>query len=296
VGTPEARAWAAAAAGSAAALSGQFRAGLDNCERAVALFRRECTGVFWEVSSMELFSLWCLLYQGRIRDLSERVPRMIEQADERGDAFSATNLRTGWPAMRWIAADDPDAGRAEVAEAMAAWVRGPFHIQHYYELLALSHFDLYSGDVSRAWSRLDERWPSLRRSRLFSIQNVRVGLHGLRGRLALAHGNVIAAGRAAAALEHEQAMWAHGLATLLRAGCARVEGDDERCAAALAYAEARFAQTGMELHVQVARARRGELVAGATGRTLRDEALAWMRAQGIRRPEQMTALWAPGFA
>jgi eukaryotic-like serine/threonine-protein kinase len=296
VATPEARAWAAAAAGSAAALSGRFRDGLTSCERAVALFRRECTGVFWEVSSMELFSLWCLLYQGRLRDLSERVPRLIEQADERGDAFSSTNLRTGWPAMRWLAADDPDAGRGEVAAAMASWVRGPFHMQHYYELLALSHFDLYTGDIARAWSRLDERWASLRRSRVFSIQNVRIGLGSLRGRLALAHGDVVEARRAAVALDHEGAAWARALADLLRAGCAQADHDDEQCVAALARAEAQFADAGMELHVHVARARRGEQMGGADGRALRDEAAAWMQAEGIRRPEQMIALWTPGFA
>jgi hypothetical protein len=295
VGTPEARAWAAAAAGSASALSGQFRSGFDNCERAVALFRRECTGVFWEVSSMELFGLWCLLYRGRLRELSERVPRMIEQADERGDAFSATNLRTGWPAMRWLVADDPDAGRAEVAAAMASWVRGPFHMQHYYELLALSQFDLYSGDIARAWSRLAERWTSLRRSRLFSIQNVRIGLSSLRGRIALALGDVAEADRAAAALDHERAAWATALAELLRAGAAHELGDHERSLATLERAEARFAETAMDFHAHAARARRGELIGGDTGRALCDEAAAWMRAEGIRRPDRMTALWTPAF-
>jgi hypothetical protein len=50
----------------------------------------------------------------------------------------------------------------------------------------------------------------------------------------------------------------------------------------------------MSLHVMVARRRRGELLGGAAGEALVQQADTWMAGQAIRRPARMADMLAPG--
>ena len=50
----------------------------------------------------------------------------------------------------------------------------------------------------------------------------------------------------------------------------------------------------MSLYAAAARRCRGLIIGGAEGATLVSEADAWMRNEGIRNPERMTAMLAPG--
>ena len=82
---------------------------------------------------------------------------------------------------------------------------------------------------------------------------------------------------------------------MLRAGAASTRGETERARLLLASAEAGLAGADMALHAAVARRRRGGSMGGEAGRDLVAAADAWMRAQGIRNPERMAAMLAPGL-
>jgi len=104
--------------------------------------------------------------------------------------------------------------------------------------------------------------------------------------------------RSVRALTRERMEWTDALVSLLRAGLvytSGAEGHREEALAHLADAERRFEALGTRLLVAVTRRRRGELVGGAEGRALVDAAEAWMTAEGIRNPDKVCALYAPGL-
>jgi hypothetical protein len=51
----------------------------------------------------------------------------------------------------------------------------------------------------------------------------------------------------------------------------------------------------MAMHAAATRMRLGRLVGGDEGARLEREAEAWMSERGVRRPERLTAMLAPGF-
>ena len=75
---------------------------------------------------------------------------------------------------------------------------------------------------------------------------------------------------------------------------AGARGDASRAVPLLESAETGLAAAEMALHAAAARRRRGELIGGETGRALVCAAEAWMAGQGIKSPERMTAMLAPG--
>lgn len=80
----------------------------------------------------------------------------------------------------------------------------------------------------------------------------------------------------------------------MHAGVAATRGDSTSAARLLAGAESGLRAAEMALHLAAATRRRGELIGGDAGRGLVDESNAWMTGQGIRNPDRMSALLAPG--
>jgi len=152
---------------------------------------------------------------------------------------------------------------------------------HFFDALAQSQIDLYTGDPRGAYERADAALRALRRALLLRVQFVRVKMHELRARTALA---AIRAGHGSNAMERrlerdiarvagEGAPWASGLVELLRAS--RGEGSFARAASSLK-------ASGMALHEAVARFRAGE-----------PDAREWLERQGVRAPERLVAMLSP---
>lgn len=171
-------------AGVAAYLSGNWRRGHHLNSLALEVYRERCRGVVWEVASAQAFSLWSLFYLGQISEISKQVPALLDDARERGDLYHATNLSASHTNMIWLAADDPTGARTVVETAMRNWSPAGFHLQHYYQLYALTQSELYRGDVREALRRVIHDWPKLVRSHLLRIQLVRIESLFLRARAA----------------------------------------------------------------------------------------------------------------
>jgi len=98
----------------------------------------------------------------------------------------------------------------------------------------------------------------------------------------------------AQAILRERTHWADSLALLLQAGAAATPREPARAQSLLESAEAGFTRGDMALYATAARRRRGELMGGEAGRDLVAAADTWMTGQGIKNPERMTAMLAPG--
>ena len=295
---PHALGLAAWAAGSAAYLEGRFREGHDLCEQALEIYRNRCTGVAWEVASAQIISLWSLHYLGHLGEIARRLPELLKSARARGDLYDSMNLRTSHTNIVWLAADDPAQSERELREAMREWAPSGYHLPNYYELYGSAQNEIYTGHGAAAWERVERDWPKMKAAFLLELQIVRIEMHFLRARAALAAiaerrqaapGLLAAAEQAAKAMEKERAAWGIALATLVRAGVAAARGAAD-AAERYQRADQKLSDCGMSVHAAVARLRRGELAADDA---LVANATKLLTQEGIIAAARFSQLLAP---
>ncbi len=295
-GNPQTRALTRFVEGLTAFLVGQFGKARALADEAEQIFRDLARGVAWEAASAQLICLWSLFYLGDVAELCRRVPRLSAQAQERGDLYAVTSLRSGLSNVSLLVADEPHAAIAEVERSMREWSNQGFQFQHYWAALARTMVDLYLGDGAAAQQRVEALWPDLKASLLLRIQNVRIEAVHLKARCALAAAQdasgarraqlLRSARRDAKALRAERMPWATAVAALVSAGAAQVEG--QQALALQLLAEGVTLADAAQLHLFAAAGR--TRLAGA-----RESGEIWMRAQGILAPQRMSRMLVPGF-
>ena len=303
LGDPYAQALATGAEGMCCYDVGEFRRARALCEEAAATFRDRCPGTAWEMDTARMFSLRSLYLLGEMATLLEELPAHLRDAENRGDLYLATNLRTGSLNLAWLVVDDPDDARAQLDEARARWSTQGVHLQHLQEMHARATIDLYEGADEAALRRVEAIWDDLERAQLMRIANPRVFVSYTRGRTS------VAVARRRPAPERERLLrraiadaaemartgldWALGLASLLRGSIADVQGDAARARARFDAAARELGACEMGLFAAIARRRRGEAAGGDAGRADVEEADAWMRGQAIVRPDRIAYAHAP---
>ena len=281
--------------GVAEFMGGRFRPAFVRLTRAEKILREQCTGVAWDLDATHLYLLRMMFLLGDIAGLSARVPRLIDEAQERGDRLGTTMLRSRILYTALLAADDPSAARAAAREGIASWSQRGFHQEHYFEWMSQVEADLYEGNGPAAIARVDATWKALQRSLLTRVQIVRTQTVDLRGRAASAAARatrdayararwLTVAERDARQLDRENVGYAHAFAHRLRASVAAVRGDTGAATQALLASERAFAEADMSLHATATRRSRGMLVGGDEGRQLVQDADAWAAGQKIRDP------------
>jgi hypothetical protein len=302
VGNPHAIGLSIWASGVGAYLVGHWKKAAELCEQAAEVLRDQCTGVTWELTIANRFMLNALINLGHIAEVSRRVPVLLAAALEQGNIFAAMDLRTRLNLI-WLAADDPDGGRAEVIEALKAWPHEGFHLQHYTSMHALAQIELYMGDVEVAWKHIQGQWKSLEQSMLLRIQVLRIEAMHLQARTALAtaggsndrKNRLKVADNMAQRIAKEKIAWALPYASLVRAGVAHQQGDSPKTVDFLSDAVENFDLADIDLYAAATRRRLGEIVGNERGRQLIAEADSWMGKQEIKNPVAMTRMLAPGF-
>ena len=308
-GHPHALALVRLVSGTSLYLVGRFPEGVTELDRAETMLRETCTGAAWERGSGLFIGLWCRWFTGDLREFCRRVPLAIREAEERGDRYLATNLRSYYTNAHWLVQGDVEGARREAALAIERWSKAGFHLQHMHDMVAQAHIALYEGEHREAHRVLAGRWPALEASLSLRMQTARVHMVHLRARTALASAAALPdrrsflerrallaeVRRAARALDAERVPWAEPLAASLRAGVAAIRGDEQTALDALDSAARGFRVLGMELFAAAVRRRAGALLGGERGAALAGEAARWMTAQGVVDPDRITAMLAPGF-
>jgi hypothetical protein len=233
--------------------------------------------------------------------LGRRVPQLLKEARDRDDLYAVTSLTLVVGTFVRLAADEPQRARRDIAQVMARWSREGFHVQHLEHAYDEAQIDIYRGEGQTASDRLDKLWPTLEKSHVFRVQQVRIYMRHLRARSALAAAAYLpepaallhAARRDADLLNQERVPWAEALASLIQAGAATIDhGEDST--ALLRQAAAALDAVDMPLYAAAARRQLGRLVGGDAGQALIAHADAWMQGQKIQKPARMSALLAPG--
>jgi hypothetical protein len=303
-GNPHAIGLSLWASGVVAYCVGHWKIAGELCERSAEILRERCTGVTWELNIAHRFLLGSLLLQGKVAELSRRVPMLIETALEQGNIYVATDLRTRMN-MIWLAADDPNRARTEVIEALKVWPQSGYHLQHYSSMLALTQIELYTGDAELAWKHVKVQWQALRRSMLLRLQILRVEALHLQARTALAsaqlsHGDKRArlyriADKLARRIAREKMPWSDPLASLVQAAVATANNDTQGAIALLSEAMNGFELADMTLYAVASRRRLGQVMGGERGVELVAAADEWLKTQEVKNPPQFTHMLAPGW-
>jgi len=291
--------------GQTAFFDGHFASALEELRAAEQLFRERCAGATRETAVMRVWSLRCLYYLGRIRELAQQIPASLQEYKDRGDLYGSTSVRGSVAVLVHLAGDQPEVAARELDATARGWSTVGFHVQHYYVLLSRVAVALYQDDVDRAHGLMEETWKPLERSMLLRrVQFVRIAASDARGRAAVAAAAADAEARPrllkqveslARALRAEDRVWGHPLALLLRAAAASQRGDGATTRRLLEEAIDRFDAQEMALHAAAARWRLGELLGDDEGAALRTQAEVWMQAEGVAVPARMVAVLAPGF-
>jgi hypothetical protein len=261
-------------------------------------------GSIWERDTMQVYRLMVRIYLGEIAELARLTERALYDAQARGDLFVETILGASRVNIRWMIDDAPATKRRDVDEALRRWGQpGRFQIQHWYAIQSLAQIDLYDGNPLNALRRIEEGWPSLRRSFLLRVQNLRIEARSLRAFAAIGvarqgtdrEAMLALAEREGHAIARERLDWGDPIACLVRAAVAHQRRNDAGAGAALAEAVRGFDAKQMKLHAAVARACRAKVVGGDEGRALAQEADAYFRGEGIKQPEKVALVFAPTF-
>jgi hypothetical protein len=301
-GHPHALGLATMTEGMAAYLVGQWRRSAELCEQAIDILQERCVGVSWELASAQRFMIAALLFLGRLEEMHRRMPSLLEEAARRGNLYAATNLRTRMQHVLLLAADDPEASRRELDDAMRLWTAHGFHLQHYSALFGHVQTDLYVGDGAAALDRVRGSWKALKQSLLLRVQVLHIEVLHLRARCALAacRGGreddrlLRLANQDARRINRHRMAWADPLAELVRAGVAARGGDPDGAIRRLSAAAAGFDAAEMSLHAAATRRQWGRLIGGTEGQELVRAAESWMTGQLITDPARMSAMLVPG--
>ena len=300
--TPVGRALAATGEGWLHFFLGQWPEAVRELSGAERIFRDQCIGVAYEISSVRVVLYRALAHTGELRELAARVQPVVRDVESRGDGFSAAILRATALVVLGVAADEPEKTRSHLAEARQWLSKERFQIVHYYVFLAEMTLDLYCGDAAAALARVKRTWPALRRSLLLRMQNVRGYAVGFRVRtlLALAAEDPVrrpelhvAAERDVARMEREGHVWADAEALLFRATIDAQRGDAAQARTKYARAIEAFSAMGMKLDVACTRRRLGELLGGDEGAARVREADAVLAAEEVRDPVKFARTHAP---
>jgi hypothetical protein len=299
IGQPHALALVTLMRGITSFLEGRWRDARTSCDAAEQVLRERCTDAWWEVASAQLFSVWALGMSGEIEELGRRHPRALQEAQERGDLYTETNLLIGLPSILWLARDDEAGARAASATGMRRWSHKSFLIQHAFDHNASVEMDLHAGDGEGAYRRVLTVWPMLEESLVLEVQMVRIWMRLGRARAALAaalarrgeRDRLLAEADGLASKLTREAPWAAHLGAVVRAGVAATRGRRADAERHLRAALAGLAQVPMALWANAARRRLGELLGDTALVTLADDT---MTALGVRRPARLTDMFAPG--
>jgi eukaryotic-like serine/threonine-protein kinase len=116
-------------------------------------------GPGWETDIAMHFSLASQQMLGELRELRGRVAELAHNAKRTGDLFQEVTLRVRF-AVRHLVEDRPDDARADVLDAIAAWLPGAdaFGNQRAWALWSRTRISLYQGrlddDLESEWQRM----------------------------------------------------------------------------------------------------------------------------------------------
>jgi eukaryotic-like serine/threonine-protein kinase len=304
---PVGQRFADGAVGLALFMRGRFREAVEALDSSYAESGMQAYGslsdAFAVRAKSRLYAVRSCFFTGRLREEARRARALRREVEDRGDVYTTVCLRSTVMVDISLAADEPEAARRHVREAMAKWTPTGFSMVHCDAMLSEANIELYVGDGVRARQRLARDERALKGSLLLQSRLIRNLTAFLRGCCAIGSIDAEPASRSARVhegrllareLEGEPGPWGKALASLLRAAAANAEGERAEATEALREAIARSEGAEMWLHSWAARYQLGSSLGGEEGAALVAQGEGAMTAEGVRAPARMAGLLLPG--
>jgi tetratricopeptide (TPR) repeat protein len=241
---------------------------------------RHVPGAAWELASVKLFVIFNLRNIGDYRNMRLRYDAYLAESQQRNDQYMTSTMRRAAVTM-WLAEDDPEGARAELAKASWAPITSGYHIQHFHALVGEIEIALYTDDRAR----FDELRTELARCERSLIMRV-VSVHSMctyaRARMALRSGDLRGAASAARELRGIESLTPKVWGLLLEASIARAKGDTAGATKRFTAAATLADTAGMAVFAALARWSAGDAAARDT-----------MSVLGVRDPDKLAAAFAP---
>jgi serine/threonine protein kinase/tetratricopeptide (TPR) repeat protein len=303
---PHALGLATSMAGAARYLAGRWREGVEMIERGARILREQCTGVTWEMDTVLIFLMSTLMQLGEWKELTARYDDFLRSARARGDLYAETHamVQFGWYVE--LARDAPWTARENHERAYRRKPTEDPGIHDFFYALGSVGIDLYCDNPEGALRTLDDHWSRFRAGFLFQIYMVCVELLGLRARARIGCAALPyvpsrqrdkllrGAEKDIAKIDAEGHPYSRATAALYRACVASVTGSPDLTRELLERAERACRAADLAMLAGTARIRLGELTGGARGDELVAEGKAQIEALGVKAPEKVARIFAPG--
>jgi tetratricopeptide (TPR) repeat protein len=285
---------------------GRFAQAVPEFETAETILREKCTTVPYEVILCYVYKVESLYLAGALKEYFRAIPEFLAICKGRGDSFGEGNLRLRNAHVKCFAEDDLAGAHDELQRAEASWRGQKLQLaqaNYLFREIELAH---YGGQPDLAWELVTHRWHVLAPLRLFGFQGMTTQALERRAYCALAMAAVApnnsrererylkSAERDAREMIRWKSPWGAAVANLVRAGIAAQRGQTDLAVARIDAAECGFGEVGMALHLTITRWRKGLLLGGETGNALVQESKDWLIGQGVRNPDRLNRVIAPG--
>ena len=278
---------------------GNFLAAELHCEKAERVLLESCTGAARELADVRIRSLLIQYSQkGDYRSIFSRSSGWLLEAEARQDRFYANWLRAAH-ALVWVARDQPEKARAELARAESDWSGGAGVFESAVALY-LDVIDRYEGNPQAVERAAQGRTAVLQSpaSQTPFLQGY-LWLHRGWGALrTLARGGNAREGAELAVSQLRGLglkIW-QGAADALAANLAFLAGHREEAIALIERGELTLRELNLLSLAACARKRRGEFTAGALGARLKSEADVQLVELGVAAPDRFAAAYFGPFA
>jgi tetratricopeptide (TPR) repeat protein len=283
---------------------GHFSAAENFLEQALAEHPKMRRRATVEYANALAFYLPGLAFLGRLGELRRILDREIADAEARGDDYLPATCAAGHPSLGWIVGGREAIARTWADRVLAVAPPG-FSTQHYCNVVAMAHIELYAGRGIVASAIVERLWPLAARNRYLDIALIGDDLRQTRARAAL--GAAVELGRTrgspferhcavalaeAGEIERHGLPFAKGWAELLRAGVDALAGRHASAELALERALPSLTLSGLALYAAAANYALGRM--SGRRRALADSAERWFADAGVIDPVAATRMLAPG--
>jgi tetratricopeptide (TPR) repeat protein len=256
----------------------------------------------WSLHFAQLTAIGGYLLVGSFARCLDLVKRVASDAKERGDEYSYSNVMLHTAQWEWLAADDPDRGRAALERAMRDAPREMTFVLEWGADQTMDLVDQYAGESERAFGRTPQKWAWKGRSyRHYRLQRWwRAFLAGgiaatcMRDRSLRRQAHATAE-RYARFLGKDADPWPRAMSASVYAAIAFRQGNTARAAELLQQATAGFDALGLGMYALATRRERGLVLGGETGQALIDEVDSQLRSQGVKNPARFVESFVAGF-
>jgi hypothetical protein len=283
-------------------LCGRVEDGIEHSRQAIQMQRELGTEQTWEGSTAKLGFIWFLGWGGRIREMSNLVPGILEEARSRGDVYTFVIIRcAALTHLVDLAADSPDRALEEIRHALGQWSQMRYDSPHLCAAFAAVECELYVGRVDAARKSVLTDWSAMKRSLLCrKCQTFRIMLFYTRARTALASWIERQDDRSLIEetesyirlLKAERSPLSAALGDALQSSVETHRGNVSKAIALLTKADEVLRQHEFRLLAAAVSRRHGELE-GEGGSPRIKAADAFMRSENIMRPDRMTFMIIP---